>query len=77
MFQIDPKFQEDLSNGSISDELRQEIESNGISLSHDVIASQKSANVWQIEDRDAEYFAIRREESKLDFCSAMDSSKKE
>jgi len=77
MFQIDSKFQEDLSNGNISDELRQEIENNGIALSQDAKVSQKSVNSWQINDGYDEYFVLKIAENKLDFCSAMDSSKEE
>jgi bifunctional DNase/RNase len=77
MFQIDPKFQEELSNGKLSDELRQELENNGISLLHNTTVSQKSANTWQIEGEDREYFVIKREENRLDFCSTVEQPKVE
>ncbi len=74
MFQIDPKFQEDLSNGNISDELCQELKDNGISLSCDATASQKGPNTWQIKDKDKEYIVLKTGEGKLQFCSALNTA---
>jgi hypothetical protein len=62
LFSIDSKFQSDLNNDTIPDDLRQAFESNEASLSSDATVSDSS---WRIVDRDNSY-TIRKREDKLD-----------
>ena len=70
---IDPKFQSDLDSNSISEELRQEFENNGIPLSSYATVSDNS---WQITDKDNRHI-IRKEGDKLTIYSVPKPPKKE
>lgn len=61
LFETDSKFQSDLDSGNISEELRQEFESHGTSLSD---SASVSDNLWHITDGDKRYI-IRKKEGKL------------
>jgi bifunctional DNase/RNase len=62
LFGIDSKFQSDLDNNTIPDDLRQEFESNKALLSSDATVSASS---WQIVDK-GNLYTIRKREDKLD-----------
>ncbi|MBC8459219.1 MAG: T9SS type A sorting domain-containing protein [Deltaproteobacteria bacterium] len=65
LFSVDLKFQSDLDNDIVSEDLRQEFENNGISLSDNITVSiEEKGSRWLIIDKNKVY-PVRKEESKL------------
>ncbi len=67
LFGIDPIFQKELNTNSISEELQQELESNGIILSRSVSCLTKERHrKWLISDKNnIQTYIVRKEEDKL------------
>ena len=72
LFTAGTEFQEDLDNGIISEALRSEFESNGLSLSGDAVASMDVMGYrWLIDDEPRTYIVLRGRD-KLDVCLRKD-----
>jgi len=71
LFSIDPnKFQSDLDKGTISEDLQQEFEYNGISLSQSIAISMEEKDLrWLINDKDDEQTYTVRKEDSLNICT--------
>ena len=66
LFSVEVKFQSDLDNGAISEDLRQEFKENRISLSDSVSVSTEEADArWSITDGDKVY-DVRKEKDTLE-----------
>jgi hypothetical protein len=67
LFSVESKFQEDLDNCSISEDMRGEFKKNRIELSQNVVVSvEEEGHVWLITDkaRNSIYAVISQEEHK-------------
>jgi len=70
-FSIDAKFQSDLDSNNISEELRQELENNRLSLSHNARISVEGSR-WLIIDGKKRY-TVRKEGDELNIYRNADS----
>jgi hypothetical protein len=71
LFSTKLEFQSELDSKSISQDLRQEFENSGISLSQDVTLSiEKEGSRWLITDKgNKQTYLIRKEREKLSVCA--------
>ena len=69
LFSIDIKFEEELNNGIISEELKEEFEKNGFSLTDNAAVKKEEEKKWTITDE--KNCIIRKEEGKLNIYSAL------
>ena len=63
LFSIDPKFEEELNNGILSEEPKKKFEKNGFSLPDNVAVKKEEEKEWTITDE--KKFIIIKEEGKL------------
>ena len=74
VFSIDSKFQNNLDSNSIPEDLRQEFENNGITLSSNTTVSiVDKDSVWAMKNKDNKqrYCCIRKEEDKLNVYNVI------
>jgi len=66
-FSLGLEFQGDLDNNNLSEDLRRELESNGVTLSPDaIISTEKEDSDWRITDKNGdEQCTIRKEQGRL------------
>jgi len=70
LFSVALKFQSDLDNGIVSDELRQEFERNETILSQQItVSTQKPGGRWLIVDGPKKY-SVRKEEQRLNIYAS-------
>jgi len=66
LFGTESKFQTDLDNGSISEELQREFENHSITPPRNVIVpGRKKGSMWLITDKDKPIYLVRKERDRL------------
>lgn len=71
LFSVEPNFQSDLDNGTISQAFRQEFEKNQVPLSQGVTVSLEPAtNTWVVTDNSHVYF-VRKEDDRLNIYDPL------